>query len=730
MRELCAVAFQPGGTVWKLLKDDPDRYIYDAVRAGADEKLPPDVAAGIADVSKRGGWNRPAAEGFALPTETWREHVARRQRCHELRAKLGNGQVTAVNDLVTLNLDIVRFVTDVIEECEGPELLRAVYQTLTKVTVLDPTCGSGAFLFAALNILEPLYDSCLERMQDFVNEADAKPQAASRERYTDFRDVLKEAERHPNRRYFIFRSVVVNNLYGVDIMDEAVEICKLRLFLKLVSQVENPKDIEPLPDIDFNIRPGNTLVGFARVDDARKAMTAGLDYTDEATKLEKELAELASYFNIFRDHQTRLQEEPGKDKQLALSWSKQFLRKRLREASEKLDGYLAGVYGVDPDDEKAYRKWHDSHKPFHWFAEFYGIMSAGGFDVVIGNPPYVQLSEIDSYRLLPSSTLKCGNLYAVVLERCGKLTHSDGRQGYIVPVSSISTDGYSSLQTILRSRFLCYSSFDDRPSRLFDGLEHIRLSIHLIGSPCSNPALTSTQYNKWNKDEREDLFEKLAFTPSRLALVEGTFPKLFHPLEAGILKGLERQGRTLAECFSKTGRDGIFYSRKVGYFLQVLDFQPEVRDGKDRLRDPSEFKALQFASKAHADLALCCLNSNLFYWFVTAFSDCRHLNKREIDRFPVDLEKLAKSPLCSELRERVAELMKSLKRTSEKRTMRFKHDTLTVQCIIPKHSKPIIDEIDGLLAKHYGFTAEELDFIVNYDIKYRLGAEGADDDEE
>ena len=53
--------------------------------------------------------------------------------------------------------------------------------------------------------------------------------------------------------------------------------------------------------------------------------------------------------------------------------------------------------------------------------------------------------------------------------------------------------------------------------------------------------------------------------------------------------------------------------------------------------------------------------------------------------------------------------------------MRFAHDTLKVQCIIPKHSKPIIDEIDRVLAQHYGFTNEELDFIINYDIKYRMG---------
>ena len=72
----------------------------------------------------------------------------------------------------------------------------------------------------------------------------------------------------PTARYFIFKSIILNNLFGVDIMEEAVEICKLRLFLKLAAQVEpdHAKDnlgIEPLPDIDFNIRAGNTLVGYA-----------------------------------------------------------------------------------------------------------------------------------------------------------------------------------------------------------------------------------------------------------------------------------------------------------------------------------------------------------------------------------------------------------------------------------------------------------------------------------
>ena len=117
---------------------------------------------------------------------------------------------------------------DVIENCEGPELLRAFWKAITQVTILDPTCGSGAFLFAALNILEPLYEACLDRMQVFLDELEHTREKPRTERFRDFREILERIEQHPNRRYFILKSIIINNLYGVDIMEEAIEICKLR----------------------------------------------------------------------------------------------------------------------------------------------------------------------------------------------------------------------------------------------------------------------------------------------------------------------------------------------------------------------------------------------------------------------------------------------------------------------------------------------------------------------
>ena len=65
------------------------------------------------------------------------------------------------------------------------------------------------------------------------------------------------------------------------------------------------------------------------------------------------------------------------------------LKAKLKALEDELNRYLAGEYGVKAGDKAAYAKWVKSHQPFHWFVEFYGIVSNGGFDVIIGNPPYV-----------------------------------------------------------------------------------------------------------------------------------------------------------------------------------------------------------------------------------------------------------------------------------------------------------------------------------------------------
>ncbi len=126
-------------------------------------------------------WNKTGARRLRLcPPRSGAKSSRGGQRYAEVRAKLAAGEVREINDLITLNLDIRQFAQDVIETCEGPDLLRAFWQAIESVTVLDPTCGSGAFLFAALNILEPLYEACLDRMEAFVDDLERSGEGNAR----------------------------------------------------------------------------------------------------------------------------------------------------------------------------------------------------------------------------------------------------------------------------------------------------------------------------------------------------------------------------------------------------------------------------------------------------------------------------------------------------------------------------------------------------------------------
>ncbi|MFQ5717700.1 MAG: DNA methyltransferase, partial [Nitrospinales bacterium] len=245
---------------------------------------------------------------------------------------------------------------------EGPELVRAFWKALGEITVLDPACGSGAFLFAALNILEDLYDACLDRMQDFVSDLDLSG-GHKTGKLKDFKETLDRIAGHPNEKYFVYKPIIIQNLFGVDIMEEATEICKLRLFLKLAAQLESPDKIEPLPDIDFNIKAGNSLIGFTSSEEAQKIIGSKLDFDNTLEKIQTKAEDLDAAFIAFRKQQTELGGEVTPE-------DKENLKSRLYDLEEELNIYLAEEYGVNTENSASYNRWKASHKPFHWWIEF------------------------------------------------------------------------------------------------------------------------------------------------------------------------------------------------------------------------------------------------------------------------------------------------------------------------------------------------------------------------
>jgi hypothetical protein len=146
-----------------------------------------------------------------------------------------------------------------------------------------------------------------------------------------------------------------------------------------------------------------------------------------------------------------------------------------------------------------------------------------------------------------------------------------------------------------------------------------------------------------------------------------------------------------------------------------------TRDGA--VGAPPHGRYLFFQRTEHLDGVYAVLNSSLFYCYFVAFGDCFHLSQELVSSFPISSALLDDADLAT-----LGEwLMEDLNANAGEETIRTRDGhTITYAEFYGWKSKPIIDEIDRTLAEHYGFTDKELDFIINYDIKYRIGAEAVD----
>jgi hypothetical protein len=717
-------AFAEDAELWNRVKESSDTYIYDAVKKGVENELPKEVKAGIKDVAKRTEWNKQASEELALPTEIWREVIDRRNRYHEIKTKIDKGEITGINDFITYNLNIRQFAQDVVESTTEPEFIKHFYKTLNTVTIIDPTCGSGAFLFAAMNILEPLYEACIQRMENFVLEA-------TKGKYKFFEETLAKvkAPEHPNLQYFIYKSIILNNLYGVDIMKEAVEIAKLRLFLKLVATVEadyrKPNlGLEPLPDIDFNIRTGNTLVGFATEVELKRGLQYTIDGVGSAPIIEEKCDIVAKAFARYKEIQLSHGDDFKEFKK-----AKENLNLRLKELNHELNQLLHKQATAIP-----YNKWLISHQPFHWFAEFYEIIKEkNGFDVIIGNPPYVVYTEANSnYKLKNYDTLSCSNLYAYCCERSFIIMNESGRFGMIVPNSSISADKLSPLQKIItKNKISWISNYSWRPSKLFEGADML-LAI-IISTKNKEKQIFSSMYQKWYNEYREYLFENIKYNDTTRITIDGSIPKLPSDLYFSILiKQKKISGsKTIFNYFLNSNtRYKFFYFRAVQYWVKILDKEPVfLEDGNQTTT--GEMKPVYVESENVKYALISLISSSLYFIHYINWASCQVVNSRDFklpfDLNSLDIENVKKLAFLGKKLQKDYQLNShSVERSYSKKGRNF---TMEKQHFYIKKSKDVIDEIDTVLAEHYGFTAEELDFIINYDIKYRMGKELENEDE-
>lgn len=255
---------------------------------------------------------------------------------------------------------------------------------LPDLSLLDPACGSGAFLVAAMKTLVNIYAAVIGKIQ-FLNNRNLS-------------EWLRRAQKeHPSVAYFIKKRIITDNLYGVDIMDEATEIARLRLFLALVASAESVDQLEPLPNIDFNILKGNSLIGLMHVDDKEfdSRQSQGHLFRKSYRELLAEknrLVDLYRHTGSYTDDLRSLRDDIEQKKKEAIATLDEILLTEFQKLGIKFEQATW--------DDKKNKEGRSTKRAltikdiegldqFHWGYEFDEIVNRrGGFDAIIANPPW------------------------------------------------------------------------------------------------------------------------------------------------------------------------------------------------------------------------------------------------------------------------------------------------------------------------------------------------------
>lgn len=561
------------------------------------------------------------------------------------------------------------------------------------MTVLDNACGSGEFLLSVSKLLFDIYSTTWDKIKNTKTKL--------------ILDEQKKINNNKSSAYYFKRRIISFNLFGVDLEEEATEICKLRLWLSLVSEM-SISNTEPLPNIDYNIMNGNSIIGYIQLPEKIQS----------ALVMSSSLGEIISKIDSLKEDFKNEHDPTKSDK------TKETIDENIRSLNHQMNKSR----NADLFSEKLTLERFEDMLPFHYRLHFNWVLKNEGFDIIVGNPPYVEYRNL-KYPTKFLSTYNAKNAYAYFVEISLNLLKKGGQIGYIIPIAGISTERMTSLQKILIERCskIQISNYDDRPGKLFEGID-TRSSIILatvkrneeINDKCR---IFTSGYKRWHSENRSTLFLQPKYVQIDYDDKYGSIPKIGDRVELKILKKITKKCMPQLICqIDKKSSHVIWYHNAPRYWIRAMDTNPNITDNGIESKS-SHIKPIYLKTSNAKILVQAIMNSSLFYWFFIKMSNCRDLTLREIEAFRINVNEFSNKNI-QELTQTINDLMTSYWNNSRTKINKRQHgSTIQYTEFYPKKSKSIIDKIDDILSEHYNLNKKEANFIKEFDEKFRMGSE-------
>jgi len=641
---------------------------------------------------------------------------------------------------------------DQLVELANRDNLSYLFQQLKEIKVLDPAVGSAHFLESAVNVLLNIYEKLWGRAKELGIKKGFEIIATDEHGQLEAIDLLEIRDEEQFKLYVKFFIILSKNIYGVDINPSALKVAKARLFLTLAKHFNVHKNyFIRFPNVHFNLRKGNSLLGYVQLEKEKdktgqffldllvkeeegyyiaesiKIVSELKEYLEKATtalgikgdiikEIEK-LNDILSKNEIeWNEFETILRTKEKLIRILIASLNSQYAR-----PLNELINNITELFNTRFDNKYAKERNVDlsklqEAKTFHWVFEFPEVFTdRKGFDVVVGNPPYVELNEIEYRNLLYESR----NLYEEFIRVSIRMLRDKGMFGFIHANSAYCQPKFRNLRGFLQNNTnsLSIINFAIRPQPVFKEIMQ-RTAITICRKDKSEPkkVKTSRYIRLTNKNRHEILTDPPIYDSSDFAFLFDDFiPKIGNEIDYIIFSKLFSCKKTLSDIISKNGVPIFFHDSGESYWTKALNYEPRgIRNGRE-VKASHWFKIKTISR--YANFILCAINSTLFYWFWLTVSDCRDLTQKVIKIFPVPQENIFTSDISRELKKLAADLMKCYEHNSSYVEKRKGYKSLEFKV---NRCKNLINKIDHLIGKLYGLTEKEIGYLVNYDLEMKM----------